>query len=206
MSSFDAETQQQQSKGPESFLSYEERLALKRSLSFPEELPPEHKEWVLDYVSTGIELEPYKKQTKAALDAATAAQAAASAAIAAVSAAQIHANADLESSDQSTSSTTYTDLGGPELTGLEDGDYILLYGCRMQTNNSLTHFYSPLINGSGPSDADAAQGRGPIIASVARAKLQTLSGGSNSIAMRYRVDTSTGGFGDRWLVAVRLGS
>lgn len=48
----EAETQQQQQKGQAAFLSQEERSALSRMLSFPEDLPDAFKSWMLDYVRT----------------------------------------------------------------------------------------------------------------------------------------------------------
>jgi hypothetical protein len=46
------ETQQQQEKGPEAFLSQDERQQLRRNLSFPEEFPREFGSWIEDYMGT----------------------------------------------------------------------------------------------------------------------------------------------------------
>ena len=177
--------------GPEAYLSSDERKALQRSLSFPEDLPPKFKSWLIDFIAVNIPQIPVGQVVGFERFAGT----------------QVSFFSNLVSGDTTTSSTTYVDLSGPSLSALEGGEYILMYGCRMQTNNTLVHYYSPSVNGAAASDVDAAQGRGPIIASVARVKIATLPAGTaNTVAMRYRVDTSTGGFGDRWLVAVRVGN
>ena len=49
------ETQQQQQKGPEAFLSIEERKMLQRILSFPEELPQKFASWVVEYMKVNAE-------------------------------------------------------------------------------------------------------------------------------------------------------
>ena len=46
--------QRQETKGPESYLSLEERKALQRSLSFPEDLPPKFKSWLIDFIAVNI--------------------------------------------------------------------------------------------------------------------------------------------------------
>ena len=194
------ESAQQKQKGPEAFLTGEERKDLQRMLSYPEDLPPKFKTWISEWIainglsipiSSIVGFQRFEDQL-AAQDAA-------------IAAAAVTLESALDSSDDSTTSTSYVDLGGPSLAGLTAGQYVLLYGCRVQSNNTVVHYYSPSINGAAASDADALQGRGPLIASLARAKITTLTEGS-TIAMRYRVDTSTGGFGDRWIVAVRVGA
>jgi hypothetical protein len=42
------------SKGPEAYLSSEERKALQRSLSFPEDLPPKFRSWLIDFIAVNI--------------------------------------------------------------------------------------------------------------------------------------------------------
>ena len=49
------ETQQQQQKGPEAFLSIEERKMLQRILSFPEELPQKFASWIVEYMKVNAE-------------------------------------------------------------------------------------------------------------------------------------------------------
>ena len=49
-----AETQQQQQKGLDSFLSQEERAALQRMLGFPEDIPAAFQSWLLDFVAVNI--------------------------------------------------------------------------------------------------------------------------------------------------------
>lgn len=62
------------SKGPESYLSADERKALQRSLSFPEDLPPRFKSWILDHVVQNIQdlpvsqLAGYSQRRTTALD------------------------------------------------------------------------------------------------------------------------------------------
>ena len=40
--------------GPEAYLSPDERKALQRSLSFPEDLPPRFKSWLIDFIAVNI--------------------------------------------------------------------------------------------------------------------------------------------------------
>lgn len=54
-----SKSQGQDSKGPESYLSADERKALQRSLSFPEDLPSKFKSWILDFVAVNIPQIPF---------------------------------------------------------------------------------------------------------------------------------------------------
>lgn len=109
---------------------------------------------------------------------------------------------------QSTTSATYTNLGtvGPQLTGLPDGNYLLLYRASVVNNTAgVGCLYSPKINGTEATDADAANASGVELTTAVGFTVKELkTGGNNTILMRYRTDgVATATYGGRWLVAFR---
>lgn len=107
---------------------------------------------------------------------------------------------------ESTASTSYTDLTtpGPELAGLSNGRYVLIYGGSAQSNAAGdTASFSPSINGAAASDDNFARTAQAGYVSIARAITATLSAGSNTVTMKYRTDAGTGFFSEVWLIALR---
>lgn len=105
-------------------------------------------------------------------------------------------------------STTYTDptTPGPTITGLADGQYLLIFGFQLGPASNLTSAHmSPSVNGATPSDDDSAQTRA-VEGGTARAVVKTVEGtGSNTVKMQYRrVGGTDGDFERRWLVALRI--
>lgn len=110
-----------------------------------------------------------------------------------------------------TSSTNYYgDLTtvGPEITNLPSGSYLLIYGAYLegQPSTNTVAFCAPSINGSVPSDSQAAIQQALYQVSVSAASLATLSNDTNSVKLQYRRATSgpydpTATY--RWLVALR---
>lgn len=107
---------------------------------------------------------------------------------------------------EATSTTTYTDLAtsGPELTGLRDGLYILMYGAGTDASSN-TLYMSPSINGSTPTDGNAVIST--ISSTLTTSRVITLQNdNNNTVLMKYRVSGGTGDWGNRWLTAIRYGN
>ncbi len=113
---------------------------------------------------------------------------------------------------QTTASTAYTDLAtvGPSLTGLSDGNYLVIVSALTRNNTSgFNALMGPGINGALPPDdsASAAAGFDTVDAgwTVSAFSLQKLAaGGNNTITAKYRVNgASTGTFTYRNLIALR---
>lgn len=208
MSSYDqstkaAETQIQQQKGPEAFLSQQEREMLQRLLKFPEEIPKEHKEWITDYIAVnGLELPigQVRGLTKWMDDHTVRVW-----------------QAEVAGGLQGTTSATYTDLStaGPSLTGMPDGSYIIIHGAYYEGDADVRGAMALSINGGAASDTDATQAGvdglsgDQVRMSISTANAKTLSNaGSNSITAKYRRiagTTSSAAFNDRFIIAMRTG-
>jgi hypothetical protein len=114
--------------------------------------------------------------------------------------------APVVTADETTASGTYTNLAtvGPEIDALPDGKYLLLYGALVTAPGSGRAFVAPKINSTEADDADAAQMYASNGGGVSFAVTKTLSGGNNTILLRYRTSGGgTGTFGLRWLIVLR---
>ena len=109
---------------------------------------------------------------------------------------------------QATTSTSYTDLTtvGPELTGLPDGQYLVMYGAWADLSaTGPTMYLSPSYNSATPSDDDAAINSSDLTQSIQMTMTKTLTnGGNNSIRVQYRTTGGTATYIHRWLVAWRV--
>lgn len=123
---------------------------------------------------------------------------------------QFTANTASTAASESTSSTSYTDLAttGPFLSGLADGNYLIVFGTVGSMGDTTNNFLvSPQINSAAASDTDFTLGFGTAGMSAARAVTKALSNnGSNTITLKYRVTGGTGTFTKRWLVALKYGN
>lgn len=209
-----AETQQQQLKGPEAFLSGEERKQLQRMLGFPEDLPMKYKQWMTDYLAVnGLEIpisqvRGYENAVQAIVDTSIAG---------AMSQfqSQIY-SATVGGAAESTSSASYTNLAttGPTISGAADGSYIIWLGCFLYADADVRGAMSLSINAGTAVDADAVQAGVDGLAgdevrmSISRAVTKTLSGGSNTIQAKYKKIAGSGdpNFSDRWIIALRVGT
>lgn len=122
---------------------------------------------------------------------------------------QFTANSNSVITAETTTSASYTDLAtvGPTLTGLPDGQYIILYGAASSSSatGTQTAFVSVSVNGATAVDNDGAENQNNAIASVARAITSTLSnGGNNTITLKYRSTSGTATFAFRWLIALKF--
>lgn len=172
---------------PELRLTEQERDQLTEILGKPIFFPEEFKGWLSDYIATNMPKLPISQVFGFKLENAN---------VATPIAAQ-----------QSTTSTSYTDLAtvGPELTGLSDGFYIVLFGAFCDTAaSSTTSFMSPSFNGATALDADSASG--PGTGPQSRALMTELRNNHvNTIRMKYKRSTgTTGDWEKRWLVALRV--
>lgn len=167
-------------------LDDKERELLKAILSRPLFLPNDFKGWMVDFLVTNIPNIPIKHVYGYSITTG-----------------RVASRVDTE---ETTTSTAYTDLAtvGPQLTGLSDGRYMLIFGCKTHTADTMDYFMSPSINGSTPSDDNAAEGsRGTAIG---RAIVLTVDNGTdnNTVVMKYRVASGTGDFSKRWLAAFKV--
>lgn len=118
--------------------------------------------------------------------------------------------ADRVDASQTTSSTTYTDLGtvGPSLTNLPDGQYLFMFGfVYLYTSGSgVTGYMGLKINSTEAVDADSLQGTSGGQYALTGTLKKRLTGGANTVTTRYRVSGTTPviNFGYRWLVGFRM--
>jgi hypothetical protein len=176
-------------QGKHDFLSPEERQFVKRILSHPEDLPTELGSWLVDYLAVNgskipvSQIEGFSRYV---------------------------ARNQTVLTEESTPSTTYTDLAtvGPSITGLATGQYQLQYGFMLGLVSNVTSaLMAPSLNGSTPSDDEAARTR-VTETGVSRATLLAIPEGSNNtVTMKYRQEGGTiGYFSNRWLLLTRIGN
>lgn len=112
-------------------------------------------------------------------------------------------------SSESTASTSFTDLAtvGPQLTGLADGKYVIIFGASIRSaTNGEDHYMSVDANGAGASDADALFGTNGNRYAAARAITKTLqNGGNNSLTAKYKTGNAASDVhaSHRWLLALK---
>lgn len=128
--------------------------------------------------------------------------------------AQFAAQTAREPSESTFNSPTYADPNisgavGPELDGLSDGQYVILFGCSLVggTGGTQQTFANFAINGVMPSDdTDAVEAQQANHASVAGAAIVTIQNdGNSSIKMVFRQPHSeTVDVRLRWIIALRF--
>ena len=184
------------------FLSPEERVKMRRTLMFPEEFPPEFKNWLLDFM--GVNAEIQQSQVRGLVTSLSPAF-------------------DIITTNQGTSSTSYTDLAtvGPRLTNLGDGVYLVLFGCQVNVvANIFGGAMSVASDDAAASDSSAfavqmgtAEGDNVEFFDLPgmRALLMELThGGNNTLTAKYRFTAPASGsppsYSNRWLAAIRVGN
>lgn len=184
-----AETQQQIAKGAGSFLSNEERQNVRRLLSFPEEFPPEFKEWLLDYLAVNIPQIPIGN-------------------IMGFSQYQAVVGTRVDGQG-STTSTSYVDLdgGNPIIEGLGAGDYLIFHGCAIESSGStITARQTVKYNDETALSDNAIMSDSTSIVSSSRVVTKTFTNNNNQIKCQYAVEgVGTGYFQLRWLIALKNG-
>lgn len=99
--------------------------------------------------------------------------------------------ADVVNTQETTTSTSYTNLStvGPSLSGLSDGDYLIIISCICQSSDAAeAAIMSTEINGStANADVDRAQVGGVGFTNTVAFAVRTLASGSgNAIVAKYR--------------------
>lgn len=202
MSTFDQraaneETKQQQQKGPEAFLSPDERKQLKRLLSKPEEFPREFGSWIAEYIAVnGLEIPVSQIRGFNQFQARS---------------------ARITGGYQGTASTAYGNLAtaGPELTGLGDGQWIFWFGADIEQDYDARAYMAISVNGASATDTDSchmgidgtASGGTDIRGSITTAVFKTLdNGGNNTVTAKYRAAVGSCNFDNRWIIGLRVGN
>jgi hypothetical protein len=107
-----------------------------------------------------------------------------------------------------TTSVTYADLAtvGPQLTGLENGTYMVIFGFYTQGGGSGSRYCQVQYN-----DQTAVPPPSPQVDIVTEGQavmfhlVELKHQNNNKMTMKYRVPVSNGGFSTRWLHAVQVG-
>lgn len=184
-----AETQQQIAKGVGSFLSQEERQNVRRLLGFPEEFPPEFKEWLVDYLAVNIPLIPISQ-------------------ISGFSQYQAVVGTRVDGQG-STTSASYVDLdsGHPRIEGLGAGDYLIFHGCALKSSGSTITARQTVMYNDEPAVSDnAILASSTGIVSSSRVVTKTFTNNSNRIKCQYAQEGGgTAYFELRWLIALKNG-
>lgn len=113
------------------------------------------------------------------------------------------------STEQTTTSTSFTDIGttGPSLSGLPDGQYLLIWGATLKTSTTAQAALMGLqVNATGASAAEAVTSKAADYTSGVYGTTKTLSnGGNNSLTAKYEIGgAGTASFLNRWLLALRF--
>lgn len=113
--------------------------------------------------------------------------------------------------EETTSSTTYTDLTtvGPQLTGLPDGKYQVSWGAAAKSSTqNIRAKMSVSINGGVPDNTTQAYTLSTVSVGVSYTTTMTIQGqtGGNSIKCQYAMGATgaTGTWGGRWLFALKI--
>ena len=108
---------------------------------------------------------------------------------------------------ETTTSATFDDLAtvGPEITGLADGQYVILFGAALSASAGDNAIMGIKINATEATTADpTVQTNATTLTSGATAMVKTLSNnGNNTLTARYE-STGTGTFAVRWLIALKF--
>lgn len=121
---------------------------------------------------------------------------------------QFTANYASISTQDTTSSTSYTDLSsttGPTLTGLSNGTYLVLVTAVAKDATGSGAFMSVSPNGGTAQDIDGGETQTTVFTSIIGISKQTLSAGNNTLTAKYK---SNGGgvctFLNRQLFALKI--
>jgi hypothetical protein len=114
---------------------------------------------------------------------------------------------DFVATQQSTTSNTYTSLAtaGPQITGVDDGSYLVVWGFTGHSSAGTDYARMGIkVDTTEPVDFDSCITAPTTFSSVSRAKNVVLTGGGNhTLLCRYRVDSGTGTFSGRWMLAFK---
>ena len=214
------ETQQQQQKGLDSFLSQEERAALQRMLGFPEDLPPAFQSWVIDFMSVnlsqisisqilGFEKLLYRKGTAFPSDPKDGQMF--GLAVDSGHIWQFRYDNDIgdaykwvftggapltatATANVNTTSVSYVDLGGgtPGVVVPKAGIYRVDHGCTFKDDaaSGAKIAYASIYAGTTPTDDDAVETRDNAYSHSSRAIFPTITSASTTVKQQYRISNS----------------
>ncbi len=173
-------------------LTPDQRGQIDEFLGNPIKYPEEFKQWLTDYLATNVPPIPVSqllgyKGTLARYEF-------------------VAAFSDGNTADE----RTWVDLGGPEITGMADGEYWAAWGCNHPGLNAgaATMRMGLSVNGADPTTYTQATTVDNGL-NVWRADQLTVKNGTdnNSILAKYYYDLSGGGDGEfqrRWMVVLRV--
>ena len=173
------------------YLTPDERTALRRLLSSPEEFPREFGSWISAYLAVNGELD--KRQ------------------VVGVSNFSVYPADEITTEDTvAVGQTTFTDLGtvGPSLTGLQNGLYIVQFGGLARAGDADGSYAIESISVNGTVTADEIWA-GANFSSVSKtAHVALTQGNNNSIVAKYRRFGGAAAvtWRQRWMVAIRYGT
>lgn len=160
-----------------------EQEILRKVFSSPLDIPAEWKAWLIAYLEANPPDLPINQSigfvnlVASAIDNAnTAAAAAQAAADAAQDSIFTPVTAVNETETPFTSTTFATITGGPHLSGLDDGTYVVWFGCAMNVTGGDTGYMAVSANGGAASDFLQSQVQDAHV-SVSRVVVVTLSAG-----------------------------
>lgn len=178
----------QQQDLPDEYLLPEERKNLQRQMGFPEDYPKAMKSWLVEYLGVNPP-DLHVKQLRGF--------------------AGFQPRVASGSDTSATGNSSFTDLGGPELTDLEKGNYLLLFGFNSSNPSNTADpgigIAAPSVNGAAASDSDGALCEGEFQSAVFY-KLASLDQPNNSIKLMYRMQGGTGNrdFNRPFLIALKI--
>lgn len=214
-----AETAQQQQKGPEAYLSGEERKQVSRVFGFPEEFPAKYKSWLTDYLSvnfpeipitqiSGFEKYLYKRGTELPANPKDGQRytyiADATNGISwefrynESSASQYKwefaGGAPVQvaaSASVSVTSGSYSDLGGPGVTLPLAGDYYCTWGAQISNSIAGRDTFIGLGLSTGTVDGNNALGTEALGTRIAmtRSSIKNVATAGGTLSMYYRIAT-----------------
>jgi hypothetical protein len=179
---------------PDAYLNGEERTALQRLLSTPEEFPREFGAWIVDYLALNGSLQPFQVEGLSLTGPRS----------------QSVLTAETRGWD-----SAYGDLAtvGPQFTDLGSGTYLFLFSCEVQnTEAGVQSSMSVSINGSTAVDGDGVTvftSSTSLNAPITRFLVLTLPLPKNTVKCQYKREGSgvtVATFRNRNIIAIRLGS
>ncbi len=125
---------------------------------------------------------------------------------------QFTAKSDFVVTNQNTTSATYTDLAtvGPSITGVADGQYLLLFGAQMLTSDAASNARMAVsVNAATPVNDDSCSVQATVSTMAFRGVLKSLdTGGNNTLTAKYLSENgvATATFLRRQLFALSVGT
>lgn len=165
----------------------DEMVLAKKILRNPMLFPDAFNKWIADYVAVNAKMDlkhvfGYKLET---------------------------VKHDRIAAQATTFSTSYDDLDdqvGPQLTGLRDGTYLVLFGAVRPPQSAPELYASLSVNGSTPTDDEAVWWGTISSVGAGRAVVVDLrNDNDNSLVLKYRVISSANtNVHSRWIIAIKV--